>query len=218
MISLLMFSGGIDSTYALAKLLRETEDEVLVHHIHLLTNTGRHIPEARSCKQIVDYCRRTMRPFFYSESAIDHRRFMAHGFDLIAAGFETGMVASSYALASGLQKNIDRWIVGIAGDDVLPEKRFKHAQLCCEFNCSQGRPPQLFMFPFVDVVEQVNYLPEKLYRMTWSCRQPAGLPDNPVPCGRCKACKRREKIALTAKTSQRRKESRNNVEAAYPDV
>ena len=33
---LVMFSGGIDSTHSLVELLRETDDEVLVHHIHLV--------------------------------------------------------------------------------------------------------------------------------------------------------------------------------------
>jgi 7-cyano-7-deazaguanine synthase in queuosine biosynthesis len=54
MISLMMLSGGIDSTYVLARLLRETDDEILVHHVHFLNNSNRHIPEAAACKKIVD--------------------------------------------------------------------------------------------------------------------------------------------------------------------
>ena len=32
--SLVMWSGGLDSTYSLVRLLGETDDEVLVHHVH----------------------------------------------------------------------------------------------------------------------------------------------------------------------------------------
>ena len=34
--TLVMLSGGVDSVYRLVKLLRETDDEVLAHHVHLV--------------------------------------------------------------------------------------------------------------------------------------------------------------------------------------
>lgn len=196
MISLVMFSGGIDSTYALYKVLCETDDEVLVHHIHLITDLGRHVVEDAACKNIVAYCRKNVRPFYYTESSIDHRRFMAHGYDLAAAGFEAGMVAASFRLASGKTANIDRWIVGISADDVVPPERFENAQRCCVANCSGGTPPNLFIFPRVDVKDQIRSLPKELFDMTWSCRQPRGLPNRVQPCGRCKSCERRNLAAM----------------------
>ena len=111
MISLVMLSGGIDSTYVLARMLREFEDEVVVHHIHCLNDSQRHVAEQRACNQIVAYCRENYRDFAYSETMIDHRRMLSHGIDMIAAGFEAGVVSASYALATN--KNIDRWLVGL---------------------------------------------------------------------------------------------------------
>lgn len=199
MISLLMLSGGIDSTYALYKLLRETDDEVLVHHIHLMNNLGRHIPELHSCRKIATYCHKNIRPLIYTETTIDHRNFAAHGWDLIAAGLEAGVVATSFFITR--KKAIDRWIVGMADDDAVPADRLRRAQLCCQFNWQGGasaNPPQLFTFPLIGGAQEVSALPKDLFDLTWSCRspRPGNRPDQHEPCGECKACKRRAAIGL----------------------
>ena len=192
MISLVMLSGGIDSAYALYKVLKETDDEVLVHHIHLVTDLGRHIPEAKACTEIIEYCKKNLRAFHYSESTIDHRRFVAHGYDLMAAGFEAGMVASSFHVVSGGRRAIDRWIVGISKDDELPEHRIERAAETARFNCMFDPKPKLFIFPRIDVREQLRFMPRSLAEATWSCRHPKELPNNPSPCGQCASCKRRD--------------------------
>ena len=194
MNSLLMFSGGLDSTYALAKLLRETDDEVIVHHIHLMTNRWQHIAEAERCRKIVTYCHENMRPFVYTQSGIDHRRFVSVGMDLIAAGFEAGMVTGNYEAVTG--KKINRWVIGIAKDDGVPDRRFEQAQRCLEYNCQsksrKGIYPQLFIFPRVEPSEQARYLSRELFDLTWSCIRPQGVPDQIRACGQCHKCKRRE--------------------------
>lgn len=191
MITLVMLSGGLDSTYVLYKLLRESDDEVLVHHVHLLTNLGRHVPEAESCKSVIGYCRTNVRPFGYTESAIDHRRFQCHGYDVLAAGFEAGMVAASFHMATG--KYIDRWTVGIAKDDPVSTDRLDQAQLCCKFNCQCSRVPELFLLPPVGPREEAAYMPLELFDLTWSCRQPRGLPQESQVCGKCVSCRRRRR-------------------------
>ncbi|MCD6074290.1 MAG: hypothetical protein K0Q70_1173 [Rhodospirillales bacterium] len=186
----MMLSGGIDSTYVLARLLRETDDEILVHHVHFLNNSNRHIPEAAACKKIVDYCRTSYRDFSYTETAIDHRRLVAHGFDVIAAGFEAGVIASSFHIATG--RNVDRWFIGLAADDVtMPRVRAKQGQECCEFNCQSGYPPDLHLYPLVGLQTQIDYLPADLYELTWSCRTPKIEGEAHSACGECSSCLRR---------------------------
>ncbi|MDP6429467.1 MAG: hypothetical protein QF393_15720 [Rhodospirillales bacterium] len=201
MISLLLLSGGIDSTYTLAKLLNDTDDEVLVHHIHLVTNSGRHEPEAEACKNIVEFCQSHYRPFSYTQSAIDRRRFVSHGYDLLSAGFEAGVVSSSYFLATS--NIVDRWFVGLATDDPVPRFRMKHAQDCCEYNCQEGNAPMLTLFQPVSLQTQIDYMPAKLYNMTWSCRSPEKQGEKQsdkqgekqeggfATCGACAPCVRR---------------------------
>ena len=41
MTTLVMFSGGIDSTAMLVKLLTQDADELRVHHVHLVNREGR---------------------------------------------------------------------------------------------------------------------------------------------------------------------------------
>jgi 7-cyano-7-deazaguanine synthase in queuosine biosynthesis len=190
-ISLVMLSGGIDSAYVLHKVLAETDDEVLVHHVHLVTDLGRHVPEAKACETIVEYFRKNIRQFHFSESTIDHRRFVAHGFDLIAAGFEAGMVASSFHAVSRGKRWIDRWIVGISKDENVPERRIERAADVARFNTMSDEKPALFLFPRLDVRDQLRAMPRELVDATWSCRRPAFRDTVPMPCGKCQSCQRR---------------------------
>jgi len=189
MISLMMFSGGIDSTYSLVRLLNETQDEVLVHHVHLVTNTNRHVAEQSACAKIVEHCQKNIRAFSYTESVMDRRKFVAHGYDFLSAGFEAGIVSASYYLTT--KKDIDRWIVGWAEDDIMPRIRFTNAQDCCEYNCQAGSAPELFLYQPIDVQEQINYMGAELFNMTWSCRAPKEVEGKPEPCKECDPCLRR---------------------------
>jgi len=193
MITLLMFSGGIDSAYLLVKLLTTTDDKLLVHHIHIATDFNRHKAEAESCKKIVEFCQKAYRTFSYTESGIDHRRFLSHGYDLIAAGFEAGVVASSFCAAT--KQNVDRWTVGLSLADHPLRRRLKNAAECCKFNCQQGVAPEFVEFPRVSQQEEIDYLPYDLYKMTWSCRSPRQADNQFKPCGWCESCQRLKKFA-----------------------
>ena len=115
-ITLVMLSGGIDSAYVLAKVLRESDDIVLAHHIHLINKEGRHLQEAKACEQIVQYCKTHIRDFYYTQSVIDRRKFRAFGIDIITAASEAGIVVQSYRADTG--SLVDRWTVGINAEDV----------------------------------------------------------------------------------------------------
>lgn len=188
MITLVMISGGLDSTFSLVRLLRETDDEILAHHIHMMTDTGRYLPEAESCRRIVKYCETNFRPFSYTESAIDHRRFAAHGVDLVAAGLVAGAVASSYHRIHS--RRVDRWVLGRSAEETARNWRFRMARNVCEYNCQFVQPPELYFPEPRSQQEQVDYLPPELFEMTWSCRFPRKTGDTYVPCGKCSTCER----------------------------
>jgi len=78
--SVVMFSGGIDSTAVLKRLLVETDKNIYAHHIHM--NQGdrfnrksgehnRYKAEAEAVNQIIPYMKRTYRDFNFTESTID---------------------------------------------------------------------------------------------------------------------------------------------------
>ena len=47
-----MPSGGLESTHALAKFLRETDEELVVHHVRLVDPARHHPLEAIACLSI----------------------------------------------------------------------------------------------------------------------------------------------------------------------
>ena len=65
--------GGINSTFKLASLLKETEYQVHAHHVHLVNHEGRHAAEAAACRALRPKLK-AIRDFPYTQSRIDHRQ------------------------------------------------------------------------------------------------------------------------------------------------
>ena len=62
MTTLVMFSGGLDSTAMLVKLLTQSKDELRVHHIRMVNREGRAGAEQAAVEAIVAWCGRRYRP------------------------------------------------------------------------------------------------------------------------------------------------------------
>src|SRR5205814_8479088 len=88
-----MFSGGLDSTAMLVKLLAESEDELRVHHIRMGNKEEREGAEGRAVDGIVDWCRARYRPFRYSQSGLDFRSLEAIPIDYVSIAFVACQVA-----------------------------------------------------------------------------------------------------------------------------
>ena len=67
---LVMFSGGLDSTTALYKLLKETKHKIYAHHIILKDKTNRWKYELNASRNIIKYLK-NIRSLDYTESTID---------------------------------------------------------------------------------------------------------------------------------------------------
>src|SRR4029077_18363528 len=70
---IVMWSGGIDSTFKLAYLLKETEYQVHAHHVHIVNREGRSQAERAACVALRSKLK-AIRSFAYTESRIDHRQ------------------------------------------------------------------------------------------------------------------------------------------------
>src|SRR3982751_1602058 len=88
-----MFSGGLDSTAMLVKLLTEGEDELRVHHIRMANREARDGAEQRAVESIVAWCRERYRAFRYSESGLDFRALEAIPIDYLSIAFVACQVA-----------------------------------------------------------------------------------------------------------------------------
>lgn len=154
--TLVMFSAGVDSTYTLVKLLRETGDEVFAHHVHFINEEGRHEAEAARARAITRYCAARIRAVNYSETSIDHRGMRWCGFDIMGVGFEAGICAHSFLYAR--RYGFDRWMIGACKEEGHDEDRFAHVLNVVAANRHPNPPPRFEMLPMVSKAEELAYL------------------------------------------------------------
>jgi 7-cyano-7-deazaguanine synthase in queuosine biosynthesis len=211
--SLVMWSGGLDSTFALARLLETTADEVYAHHVHCEGRTDDGRRRSRRCEyeaHAVERLREAMaehyRPFDYGESRID-----LSGFSQLAP--ETTMAAyfaAHVALSSGFTP-FDRIVLGASADDV-PWQPHTHRYafrrmvtlrvLRAVSECEEV--PFLHLFsPRPSKQAEADALPPGVFARTASCRDP-DLVETPLgesrfrPCGVCPQCVVRGRIVHRA--------------------
>jgi 7-cyano-7-deazaguanine synthase in queuosine biosynthesis len=197
-VSLVMLSSGLDSLYVLVKLLTETDDIVLVHHVQIINNENRHEIEAERTRRIIDWCRRKYRGFRYSESIINHNGFQGFGFDIMSVAFEAGMVCRSFYLAN--KYPVSKLLTGWCAEEEPYPGRPAHVRAVVTANCFPFEPPRFFYFDRVSKMEEAQYLPPELVDMSWTCRRPVIEDGQYSECGECPSCEVmrpvREKIEM----------------------
>jgi len=174
MTTLVMFSGGLDSTAMLVKLLAESADDLHVHHIRMLNREGRDRAEQRAVEAIpIDYLSIA---FVACQVAID-----TPGCNRVAVG----------ALAADTD---------IANRSARQKRVFEEMHACYRAR-KLGEPRVEWIFPVYDTpkAELAAALPQELLDLTWSCRRPIG---GFRPCQVCKACRAREMAKKPAEQQQ----------------
>ena len=195
-----MFSGGLDSTAMLVKLLAESAEELRVHHIRMANREGRERAEQRAVEAIVAYCRARYRAFRYSESALDFSGLEAIPIDYLSIAF----VACQVAIDT---PGCNRVAVGALAADTdianrsARQKRVFDAMYECYRARKLGEPQVEWAFPVYRTpkAELAAALPQELLDLTWSCRRPI---DGFRPCLVCKACKTRQGLRTPAAAAQ----------------
>lgn len=190
-----MYSGGLDSTAMLVKLLTESDDELRVHHIRMANHEGREGAEQRAVEAIVAWCRDRYRPFRYSESGLDFRGLEAIPIDYLSIAFVACQVAidtpgcNRIAVAS-LSRDTD-----IENRSARQRRVFDAMYECYRYR-KLGEPQVQWIYPVYSATkhELAAGLPRELVELTWSCRRPIRNAEQWVPCGGCKACLARQGI------------------------
>lgn len=189
--TLVMFSGGIDSTAALWHILNHAEEygSIHVHHVHIHNVEGRWKAEAQAVKAILAYMREhTSTPFTASESVMAvpaiGRNFL---YDTEVISFITGYMTSR-------DSSITKVIIGATGDDfthsssqaVTRGKAVHNA-----FHGGEDHSGTVKEYPMGGLSKQEVYdtLPPDLARLTWSCREPRNANGAFIECGTCKTCR-----------------------------
>ena len=185
-----MFSGGLDSTAMLVKLLESSRDELRVHHIRMVNREGRAEAEHAAVQAIVAWCRARYRPFRYSESGLDFAQLEAIPIDYLSIAYAACQVAidtpgcDRIAVAS-LSRDTD--IVNRSAR----QRQVFDAMYACYRARKLGEPQVEWLYPVYDCdkAQIAAMLPPELASLTWSCRRPAAKPGGGFrPCGACKAC------------------------------
>lgn len=197
MTTLVMFSGGLDSTAMLVKLLEQTRDELRVHHIRMVNREGRAAAEQAAVEAIVAWCRKRYRPFRYSESGLDFAALEAIPIDYLSIAYVACQVAidtpgcNRIAVAS-LSRDTD--IVNRAAR----QRQVFEVMHACYRARKLGEPQVEWITPVYDCTKSqiAEMLPPELAALTWSCRRPVARGGGWAPCGACKACLARREISL----------------------
>ena len=199
--TLVMWSGGLDSTYGLVRLLRETSDEIFAHHIHRRArhDAGKHIAltcehEAEAIKRMLPYIIRTYRTFHYSDSKVDLTAFYRFARDTSTAMFFASQAAKSFGFHAEdrilFSMNSDEDKEWNTGSETYPFLRSVTISIM-KLVWGSEEVPQCFLWPEPPAKqEETDYLPLELVRMTASCRDPKrNEKKNWVFCGQCVECR-----------------------------
>jgi hypothetical protein len=193
---IVMWSGGIDSTFKLAYLLRETEYQIHAHHVNIVNHEGRARAERAACSALRRRLK-ALRGFAYTESTVDHREHDKIPFDMAVVAFEAGVVARS-----GDGRRVEpftHWTIGTHKAEGHFQRRFDLYEPMVNAVCFPGDYPAFEMGRVVTKAEEIAYLEELgLLGDCWYCRFPRGR----RACGRCATCK--DVTVARRKASRRR--------------
>lgn len=174
----MLFSGGLDSTGVLYKLINSKE-ELLVHHLYLSNKENRAEAEAVAVKNIVEYMKK-IRNFTYTES---YHEYPSYNGSFMWDSDLYNFVAGTICLCI---KEIKQVAIGRTKSDIGIEVRADRGTKMLNLFA----PDVKKIYPVGDMTKKEIYdmLPVELRDLTWSCRTPIYKENNIEKCGRCKTC------------------------------
>ena len=199
-ITIIMFSGGLDSAALLYKVLLESsmDKQVVAHHINFINRENRHIVEKHACDTIVEYLKETIRPFEYTESTFEFPYTRHIGWDIITAMYVGGLVSKNY---SGPNNEVMLCIGDNKDDFGAYQWKSPIAQSIGLLSALESpmQPVQhlpTIVQPIVHLSKEdlINMIPQKLFELTWSCRRPKLTNQVFVECGQCSTCNDLKKL------------------------
>ncbi len=206
--TLVMLSGGIDSTAALLRVINNPKvyGQIHVHHINIQNVEYRWVAEAKAVKNVLEYIRRNYStPFTKSESTINTPHFGNQFlFDTEVISFITGYMTSR-------DSQIKRVVLGATGSDFASSgasNATKRSKAMHNAFYADGKDHNKMVkeFPLSRLTKEEVYatLPTDLAELTWSCRTPVFKNGFIKECGVCKTCAIEMKDLKKSKTFKER--------------
>jgi 7-cyano-7-deazaguanine synthase in queuosine biosynthesis len=183
---LVMWSGGIDSTYTLAKLLHDSSFKIHAHHIVLNNIERRSKAESQAISKLMPKLHR-IRPFTFTENLIDDSRMPTMVYDMARVCFEAGAVSKGFYHHPN-QIIFDKWTIGTHEAEGHNWERWeviKHATKAAEWSKGREKFIEFELQPMVSKRAEMMYLKEfGILDDCWYCRTPR----DGKPCNQCKTC------------------------------
>lgn len=188
---LVMWSGGIDSTYVLTKLLKETDMKIFAHHIYLKNIENRQAKEAEAIEKLIKKLG-AIRKFNFTWNWIDDTVMPTMVYDMARVCFEAGAVSKAFY---HYKKPfiIDKWTIGTNKEEGHWQERWDvitSATRAAEWSPGRKDYIRFELQPMVPRAEEMKYLDSlSLLQDCWYCRRPK----EGKPCSVCPTCLEVEK-------------------------
>lgn len=185
---LVMWSGGIDSTYVLAKMLKETDHEIHAHHIHLVNKENRAKAESDAVNILLKKLN-NIRSFDFSQSLINYPEYSNVPYDMASVCFEAGAIQKEHYYNPN-KKPFDKWTIGTHEDEGHWQERWNIIHPCTKAACWPETEPEFVLQPMIKKHEEMKYLHDlNLLDNCWYCRYPSySANGKPATCNQCKTC------------------------------
>lgn len=212
-VPLLLFSGGLDSTYYLWCLLNVTNVDIVYHTSDKNLGDLKMKAEAAAREAVIEYLSKTSPFKIRNISVVDHSTGMSvakntnFGQTVFVLGEAYNKISFSqvlFHLMAGLYafdpaKNDSFHIGYVSGDCVLPylpilQDAWK--SLFRILKMSDEIAPLHFDMCAVSKELILESMPKELVDLTWTCETPHEKDGKIVPCGGCTPCETREKIDI----------------------
>jgi len=190
-----MFSGGVDSTYLLWKLLTETDQHIHAHHISMRTAAEERWQMEGISTTNLWLKMLEIRHFDVSSTVIDFDTLPYTGWDsdaqlYIGARVAATIEADDVTLALGITANdAKRPVIMNRVKRNILNNLWAALIDSIDDDYSKRINPKIDL-PIKDMSKRdiVRALPESLRLLTWSCRLPVKVEGMTVPCGICLPC------------------------------
>lgn len=184
---LVLFSGGLDSTTALYRVLSETDCKVITHHVVLKNEERRGGAEITATVQTLNYLE-NIRPFKRSNSLFSFGYDGFWGYDVVVTAFIASLVMLG---EQDIKYIVNGWNAPELADEGF-NRRTKRGLDIIDIAIEGDEKSPIVVSPVGDYNKRdiVDMIPTELAQLTWSCRTPIfNLDEKQVTrCGECKTC------------------------------
>lgn len=199
---IVLFSGGVDSTGVLYKLLTRKEYshlDVLAHHVIYKTRENRWKAEKIACDNIIKWFKDNRFNLEYAETTVDFTLFKT------AMPWDLEILWPIAGIVSQVDKSIKYAESGRTRDAMQsalgrPEIKERHNKVLyhitnCEWRRKEG-PIEILPVVREETKESLwTMMPSSLRKLTWFCRHPKYESNgNILECGHCHSCRELEPI------------------------